>query len=197
MQCSLGISNFWKRSLVFLILLFSFISLHWSLRKPFFLFLLFFGTLHSNGKSCLSFSPLLFTSLLLTSICKAPSDNHFGFCISFSWGWSSFLYPVQCHVPPSIVHQALWLSDLTLKSFSHFHCIVIRDLIYVTPDWIGLVVFSTFFNFSLNLAIRSSWSDPQSAPGLAFADCIELLHLWLQSIKSIWFQYWQSADVHM
>ena len=42
----------------------------------------------------------------------------------------------------------------------------------------GLVVFPTFFNLSLNLAIRSSWSEPQSAPSLAFADCIELLHLW-------------------
>ena len=39
-----------------------------------------------------------------------------------------------------------------------------------------------FFNFSLNLAIRNSWSEPQSAPGLVFADCIELLHLWLQRI---------------
>ena len=46
----------------------------------------------------------------------------------------------------------------------------------------GLVVFPTFFNLSLNLAIRSSWSEPQSAPGLAFADCIELLHLLLQRI---------------
>ena len=35
------------------------------------------------------------------------------------------------------------------------------------------MVFPTFFNFSLNLAIRSSWSEPQSAPGLVFADCIE------------------------
>ena len=34
----------------------------------------------------------------------------------------------------------------------------------------------------LNLAIRSSWSEPQSAPSLVFADCIELLHLWLQRI---------------
>ena len=41
----------------------------------------------------------------------------------------------------------------------------------------GLVVFPTFFNLSLNLAIRSSWSEPQSAPGLVFADCMELLHL--------------------
>ena len=33
----------------------------------------------------------------------------------------------------------------------------------------GLVVFSTFFNFSLNLALRSSWFEAQSAPGLVFA----------------------------
>ena len=36
--------------------------------------------------------------------------------------------------------------------------------------------FPTFFNLSLNLAIRISWSEPQSAPGLVIADCIELLH---------------------
>ena len=37
------------------------------------------------------------------------------------------------------------------------------------------MVFPTYFNLSLNLAIRSSRSEPQSAPGLVFADCIELL----------------------
>ena len=31
------------------------------------------------------------------------------------------------------------------------------------------MVFPTFFNLSLNWAIRSSWSEPQSAPGLVFA----------------------------
>ena len=40
----------------------------------------------------------------------------------------------------------------------------------------------TVFNLSLNLAIRSSWSEPQSSPGLVFADRIELLHLWLQRL---------------
>ena len=45
---------------------------------------------------------------------------------------------------------------------------------------VGLVVFPTFFSLSLNLAIRSSSSEPQSVPGLVFADYIELLHLWLQ-----------------
>ena len=50
---------FLKRSLVFPILLFSSISLHWSLRKAFLFFvisysLLVFGTLHSSGISLLS-----------------------------------------------------------------------------------------------------------------------------------------------
>ena len=37
------------------------------------------------------------------------------------------------------------------------------------------MVFPTFLNLSLNMAIRSSRSEPQSAPGLVFPDCIELL----------------------
>ena len=37
--------------------------------------------------------------------------------------------------------------------------------------------FPTFFNLSLNLAIRSSWSEPQSAPGLILTGCVEHLHL--------------------
>ena len=34
------------------------------------------------------------------------------------------------------------------------------------------MVFPTFFNLSLNLAIRSLWYELQSAPGLVFADYI-------------------------
>ena len=49
----------------------------------------------------------------------------------------------------------------------------------------GLVVFPAFFSLSLNFAIRSWWSEPQSAPGLVFAEWIEL-HFQLQRIKSIW-----------
>ena len=36
----------------------------------------------------------------------------------------------------------------------------------------GLVVFPTFFSLSLNFAIRTSLSEPQSAPDLVFADYI-------------------------
>ena len=42
----------------------------------------------------LSFSPLLFASLLFTAICKASSDNHFAFLYFFFLGIS--LIPVSC-----------------------------------------------------------------------------------------------------
>ena len=50
-------------------------------------------------------------------------------------------------------------------------------------DWLtGLVVSCSFFYLSLSFSTRGPWYGPQSAPGLVFADCIELLHLWLQRI---------------
>ena len=103
---------FLTRSLVFPIMLFSSISLHWSLRKAFLSLLTILW--HSAIKwGYLSFSPLLFASPHFTAICKASSDNYFlPFCISFPWGWSWSMSPVQCHEPPSIVNQALCLSDL-------------------------------------------------------------------------------------
>ena len=52
---------------------------------------------------------LLFFSQLFVRPCRSTI---LPFCISFSWGWSWFLPPVQCHEPPSIVLQALYLSDL-------------------------------------------------------------------------------------
>ena len=106
--CSLGISNFLEEisslshSIVFLY------SLHWSLRKAFLSLLAILW--NSVFKWVyLSFSPLLFTSLLFTAICKASSNSHFAF-LFLGDGW--FLSPVQCHTSPSIVHQALCLSDL-------------------------------------------------------------------------------------
>ena len=104
---------FLKRSLVFPILLFSSISLHyWSLSKA------FLSLLAILWKSAfkwvyLSCSPLLFTSLLFSAICKASSDNHFAF-LQFFFLWV-VLIPAschKCHKAPSIVLQALCLSDL-------------------------------------------------------------------------------------
>ena len=65
---------FSKRSPVFPILLFSSISLHWSPRKAF-LYLLAILWNSAFRWVYLSFSSLLFTSLLFSAICKASSDN--------------------------------------------------------------------------------------------------------------------------
>ena len=97
---------FLKRSLVLPVLLFSSVSSHWSLRKAFlsllailwnsvfkcgyiFLFLLHFSSFHSY-----------FKGLLITAILKASLEAILLFCISFSWGESQSLSPVQCHEPP-------------------------------------------------------------------------------------------------
>ena len=98
---------FLKRSLVFPILLFSSISLHWSLRKTFLSLLAIFGTLHSNRyilPFLLCFLLLYFSQLFV----RPPQTSILLFCISFSWAWSWSLSPVQCHEPPFIVHQAVY-----------------------------------------------------------------------------------------
>ena len=102
---------FLKRFLAFPILLFSSISLHWSLRITEDHFLISpcysLDFLHSVWYIfpfllCLShfFSSQLFV--------RPPQTTILPFCISFSWGWSWSLLPVQCHEPLSIVLQALF-----------------------------------------------------------------------------------------
>ena len=76
---------FLKRSLVFPILLFSSIFLHWSLRKA------FLSLLAILWKSAfkwvyLAFSPLPLASLLFSGIFKASSDNHIAFLHFFLLG---------------------------------------------------------------------------------------------------------------
>jgi len=65
-----------KRSLVFPILLFSSISLHWSLRKT---FLPLLAILWNSALRWIdvSLAPLPLASLLFSAIHKASSDNHF------------------------------------------------------------------------------------------------------------------------
>ena len=101
---------FLKRSLVFPILLFSFISLHWLLKKA---FLSLLAILWNSAFKWvyLSFSPLLVASLLFTAICKASSDNHFTFLHFFSMGM--VLIPVSCTMSWTSVHSSSGtLSDL-------------------------------------------------------------------------------------
>ena len=102
---------FLKRSLVFPILLFSSIYVHWSLRNAFVSLLAILWNPFKWVYLC--FSPLLFASLLFTAICKASSDSHFAFLHFFSMGM--VLIRISCTVSLTSVHS----SSGTLSIRSH------------------------------------------------------------------------------
>ena len=91
---------FLKRSLVFPILLFSSISLHWSLRKAFLSLLAFLGN-PAFIWVYLSFSPLPLVYLLFSAICKASSDSHLPF---FFLG--RILITASCTMSQTSVHSS-------------------------------------------------------------------------------------------
>ena len=131
MKCSLGISNFLEEisslshSIIFRYF-FALITEEGFLISPCYSLDL---CIQMGISFLLSFA---FTSLLFTAIYKATSDNHFAFLHFFSV--EIILIPVSCTMSWSSVHQALYQIS-SLKSTSHFHCIVIRDLIWVIPQW--------------------------------------------------------------
>ena len=94
---------FFKWSLVFLILLFLSISLHWSLRKA---FLSLLAILWNSAFRWvyLPFSPLPFTCLLFSVICQTSSDNHFAFLHFFFLGM--VLITTSCTMLWTSVHSS-------------------------------------------------------------------------------------------
>ena len=100
MKCSLGISNFFEE--IFPILCFSlFLCIdHWG--RLSYLSLLFSGILHSTV--CI-FPFLLCLSLLFLSrlFVRPPQTAILSSSISFSWGWSCSLPPVQCMTQAQII----------------------------------------------------------------------------------------------
>ena len=111
MECSLGISIFLKRSLIFPILLFSSISLHCSLKKA---CLSLLALLWNSAFRWvyLSLSPLPFISLLSSAICNASSDNQLAFLHFFSMGL--VLIPVSCSMSRTSMHSSS--GTLSIKS---------------------------------------------------------------------------------
>ena len=102
-------------------------------------------------------------------------------CISFSWEWFWLLPPIQCYKLLPLALQALYPDVIpwiySLPPLQHQSWVV-----WFCSNLNGLVAFSTFFNLSLSVVVRSSWAEPHSVPGLDFADCVELFHLWLQRV---------------
>ena len=95
MKYSLGLSNFLEEisSLSHSVVFFYFFAL---MAEEAFLSLL--AILWNSAFRCLylSFSPLLFASLLFTAICKATPDSYFAFLHFFSMGM--VLIPVSCRM---------------------------------------------------------------------------------------------------
>ena len=133
---SMGFSRqeYWSGVPSLSILLFPSISLHWSLRKAI-LSLLAILWNSAFKWAYFSFPALLFASLLFTAICKASSDSHFTFLHFFYLGMG--LIPVSCtRSRISVCSSSGTLSiKSSLKSICHFHCTIIRYLIYVIPEW--------------------------------------------------------------
>ena len=144
MKCSLGISNFLEEiaSLSHSIFPLYFFGLF--TEECFLIFLAILGTLHSNEYI---FPFLLFLSLLFifTAICKASSGNHFTFLHFFFLGM--VLITASCTMSWISVHSF----------FRHSIRSNPLNLFVISRSYMnGLVVFPTFFNLPLNLAIRSS-----------------------------------------
>ena len=169
MKCSLGISIFLKRSLVFPILLFSSISLHWPLRKA---FLSLLAILWNSAFKWvyLSFSPLLFTSLLFTAICKPSPNNHFAFLHFFFLGM--VLIPVSCTMSGTSVHSSS--GTLLLLLLSHFS----RVQLCVTPQMSAHQV-----PLSLGFSKQEHWS------GLLFPSPMQESEKWKWSHSVVSLSY--------
>ena len=128
MKCSLGISNFLKEicSLshsIVLLYFFALITEEGFLISPCYSLELCIRWVY------LSFSPLSFTSLLFTAICKPSSDSPFAFLHFFFLGM--VLIPASCTMSRTSVHSSS--GTLSIRSnplnLCHFHCIIVRDLI--------------------------------------------------------------------
>ena len=109
MKSSYDISSFLERSLVFPILLFSCVFFHCSLKKA---FLSLLAILWSSAFSWvhLSLSPVSFTSLLSSAICKACWDNHLAFLHFFFMGM--VLVTDSCKVLWTWIHSSSGTLDV-------------------------------------------------------------------------------------
>ena len=152
MKCSLGISNFLEEisSLSHCIVFFYFFAL--ITEEGFLISPCYFLELCIQmGISFLFSFAFHFSSF--TAICKVSSDSHFPFfaLLFLQDGLAPCLSVSQTSIHSSSGALSIRPSPLNL---SHFHCIVVRDLIYVILDW--SIGFPTFFSLSLNLTVRSS-----------------------------------------
>ena len=171
--------------------------LHCLLGKAFFflnLFLLFFGTLHSNGyifPFFLCLSRLFFFHLYV----RPPQTSILPFLHFF------FLGMVLITASYTMSRTSIHSSSVTLSDLIPWIYLSLplynRKGFDLGHTWKWSSGFPYFLQLKSDLAIRSSWSEPQSAPGLVFADCIELLHFWLKKNIISLISVLTIGDVHV
>ena len=98
------------------------------------LLMLFFGTLHSDVyifPFLLCFSLLFFSQLFV----RPPQTAILLFCLLFrGYGLDPCLLYNVTNLRPQFIRHSVYQIQ-SLKSSSHFHCIILRDLIQVIPEW--------------------------------------------------------------
>ena len=119
MKCSLGISNFLKRSLVFPILLFSSISLHWLLKKA---FLSLLAILWNSATDAYIFPFLLCFLLLFLSHLFVRSSQKIICLVSFLLG-DDFGH----HLLYRVMNFYSW----NIRFYSHFYFSALISLVYI------------------------------------------------------------------
>ena len=144
MKCSLGISSFLEE--IFPILSFSSVSLH-SWFKKLFLSLLAFLWNSAFRWAYLSLSTLLFASLLSPVIRKTSSDNHFAYLHFF------FIWMVLVNAFCTVLQTSVCSSSGTLSARPN----PLIQFVTLLDNHKGFDLGHTFFNLSLDFAIRSSW----------------------------------------
>ena len=118
----------------------------------------------------LCFLFLFFSQLFV----RPPQTAILLYCIIFlEDGPDSCLQYNAPNLPPQLIRHSLYQMQ-SLKSISHFHCIVIRDLIQVIPEWS-----SGFLHF---LQFKSEFGNKEFmiCPANKFISAIFLdsLHVW-------------------
>ena len=164
MKCSFALSNFPEEisSLPFYCFPLFLCTDHWG--SVSYLSLLFFGTLHSNG--CI-FPSLLCLSLLFSLFVRSLQTTIAPFLHFFLLGM--VLITASCTMSRTSVHSSSGTVSIKSKPLNLFVPSTVESLgIWFRSYLNSPVVFPIFFHLSLNLAIRSSWSEPWSAPGLIF-----------------------------
>ena len=134
MKCSLDMSNFLTKSVVFPILLLSSISLYGSFKKT---FLYLFAILLNFAFSWLqlSLSPFYFISLLSSAICKVSSDNQFIFLHLFFFR-TVFITASYTMLQTFDLSSSYTVGQIQfLESMYHLHFIIIKDVSQVIPEW--------------------------------------------------------------